>query len=145
MRGTVVPLENMFFPRFGKKGRTFQISLRIHVGNGVCVVRPVEKCRRVEMELPIDIVPGTEPPKFKWRMKVDTIAGVHTQVIEGRLQAGMDIAVAELIALTKRQDKEISTLKARLECASEVVAEQNKRSSPPAAPVVQGQRQHKGK
>ena len=58
------------------------------------------------MNLPIDIA-STNPLKFKWQQKMDSLVGTRVQECEGALLSGVDVAVAELIALVKQQQQEI--------------------------------------
>lgn len=74
--------------------------VRIAVGFGVWVLRPLGRCR--EMVLPIDVVPGTNPPQFRWRQVVDTIAGKRVVNHEGALPPSVERAVETLIGVTKQ-------------------------------------------
>lgn len=71
------------------------------------------------MILPIDVVPNTRPPRFRWRQRVKTLAGDKVVENEGALPAWVEGAVAELVALAKG-------LKKRLESAYEVSADTGK-------------------
>lgn len=53
------------------------------------------------MELPIDVVPGSIPPRFKWKQTVDTVNGKRTVDSEGGLPPSVEQAVLDLIALAK--------------------------------------------
>ncbi len=63
------------------------------------------------MNLPIDHIQGTNPPKFKWKQTVVTLTGSHTSECEGMVQITIEKALLELIGLAKQQEKEIETLK----------------------------------
>lgn len=49
------------------------------------------------MDLPIDIVPGTTPPRFRWTQTVSTPAGAQRVPHEGALPPQIEAAVAHLI------------------------------------------------
>lgn len=53
------------------------------------------------MKLPIDVIPGTNPPKFRWNQTVDSIAGVRTVQHEGTLPPIVENAVVLLIGVAK--------------------------------------------
>lgn len=84
--------------KYSRIARTWNV--RITVGCGVCVVRPGRRCR--EMVLPIDLVPGTNPPQFRWRQVVDTIAGKRVVNHEGVLPPSVERAVETLVGVTKQ-------------------------------------------
>lgn len=54
------------------------------------------------MKLPIDVIPGTRPPRFRWRQTVTSPAG-GTQTVEheGMLPPALEGAIAELVAVAK--------------------------------------------
>ncbi len=60
--------------------------------------------------LPIDVVPNTNPPIFRWRSMVDTMGGVRTQELTGRMMPSLETPILELILLVKRQAEEIKVL-----------------------------------
>ena len=68
------------------------------------------------MNLPIDVIPNTNPPRFRWRQRV-TLPVPHTTVCEGQLPHAVEEAVLTLIILAKQQAREIETLKKRVEFA----------------------------
>ncbi len=67
------------------------------------------------MNLPIDHIPGTNPPKFKWKQTVVTLTGSHTSECEGMVQITIEKALLELIGLAKQQEKEIIGLQKQIE------------------------------
>lgn len=83
------------------------------------------------MNLPIDVVAGTNPPVFRWKQVVNTLAGSGTklQACEGKLPASVEGAVANLIAYAKQLERENKELWERLE-------DTVKAGAPPAPPVV---------
>lgn len=62
-------------------------------------------------QLPIDVIPGTSPPKFRWRQKVSTFDGVRWIECDGPLPASVEDAIVVLIGLVKQQAQEIEGLK----------------------------------
>lgn len=77
--------------------------------------------------LPIDLIPNTSPPQFKWRQTVGTPIGDRTVDHEGTLPPSVEGAVLALIVLAKQQEQEIVGLRRRNEGAYEVIAEQSNR------------------
>lgn len=77
--------------------------------------------------LPIDVVLGTDPPRFQWQQTVNTMYETVTQDCEGRLPPSVECAVADLIYIAKQLSVENAALKKRLEGALEVVSAQGKR------------------
>ena len=75
--------------------------------------------------LPIDIVPGSNPPIFRWQNKVRALDGIMMQVCEGSLPVSVEGAVASLIAIAKQLQHENKELCERL------VAVVNKRDEAP--------------
>lgn len=65
--------------------------------------------------LPIDIVPNTHPPKFRWKQAASTPLGPRIVDCEGELPASVESAVAELITLAKSQAQEIVGLRRTVE------------------------------
>ena len=63
------------------------------------------------MNLPIDVVPDTRPPRFRWRQTVGTPVGPHVADCEGSLPPSVEGAVADLITLAKQQAQEIMGLR----------------------------------
>ena len=50
------------------------------------------------MNLSIDVVPGTDPPRFRWKQMVQTPAGPYPVDYEGVLPSSVEGAVRTLIA-----------------------------------------------
>lgn len=63
------------------------------------------------MNLPIDLVPGSSPPKFRWRQTIDTLAGRTVVEHDGMLPPSVEDAVAALIKITKRLAAECEELR----------------------------------
>lgn len=53
------------------------------------------------MELPIDVVPGTVPPRFKWKQGISTPAGTQVVEHESSLPPTVEGAVLSLIEFAK--------------------------------------------
>lgn len=66
------------------------------------------------MDLPIDLVPNTSPPRFRWKRTVSTLNGTSTVQCEGTVPPQLECALADLIALVKGQAKEIEKLRGGL-------------------------------
>jgi hypothetical protein len=66
------------------------------------------------LRLPIDVIPNTEPPQFKWEQRVQTPVGQSTVKCNGGLPPGVECAVRDLITIAKRQHAEIVELKKQL-------------------------------
>ena len=54
-----------------------------------------------ELQLPIDVVPGSVPPKFNWRKKVDHLGTTSVIECSGSLSPSVEGAVVELIATAR--------------------------------------------
>lgn len=100
------------------------------------------------MNLPIDIVPGTNPPKFKWQQTVDALGGVRKVDCEGALPPSVEESVKALITLAKQQAQEIIGLRRMVEDMASRVAAQSElltaRSEQAKRPSQQGQPKAKG-
>lgn len=67
------------------------------------------------MGLPIDLIPGTSPPRFRWRQTLTTPIGTRVVDHEGRLPLILEGAVLELIGIAKQRAKELKSLSAAQE------------------------------
>lgn len=104
-------------------------------------------------DLPIDVVPGTRPPRFRWRVAVGTAGGHGQRAVEceGSLPAGVERAVLALIGVAKAGEarceelvKENATLKAQNLAMFEQLearAEPTKPAAPPQQQPRKGTRQ----
>lgn len=63
-----------------------------------------------EAKLPIDVVPNTRPPQFRWQQTVGTPIGPKVVDHEGALPPSIEDAVKTLIDITNRQVQEIGRL-----------------------------------
>ena len=57
--------------------------------------------------LPIDVIPGFYPARFKWQQTVDTISGRRTLDCEGNLPVGVEAAVVKLIEITRALEADL--------------------------------------
>lgn len=70
------------------------------------------------MQLPIDVIPNSNPPRFKWSQVVETINGRQVVECEGGLPSSVEKSVADLIAMTKTLKEENRQLQERLDEAN---------------------------
>lgn len=92
------------------------------------------------MDLQIDVVPGSNPPKFRWRQVVEFQGQRRYIQHEGNLPPSVEVAVVSLINLAKQQDGEIKALRKQVEGHCERIAAQSelltkKAESPAPAPA----------
>ncbi len=62
-------------------------------------------------DLPIDIVPQTNPPVFRWRQVVDTFSGCHAVEHMETLPPTIETALTALIVLTKQLLRDNASLR----------------------------------
>ena len=86
--------------------------------------------------LPIELIPGSHPSRFKWSRIVDTPTGRRTIQCEGCLTASVEDAVALLIGIAHKQEKEIATLRSQNDELRKTQANPSTKQTPPAAPIV---------
>ena len=67
------------------------------------------------LKLPIDVVPGSSPPIFRWKHVVHTPWGMSVQDCESSLPPSCEQAVADLIALVKRLQMENTALRLQVD------------------------------
>lgn len=65
----------------------------------------------IRMNLPIDIIENSNPPRFRWRQLVSTPSGYQTVEHEGGLPPSVEAAVTMLITMVKQQARSIDDLK----------------------------------
>ncbi len=77
--------------------------------------------------LPIDVVPGTNPPRFRWRTTVSTMdsAGHRVQDCEGALPSSVEVAVAKLVEVAKEALKDNAMLRGQVTVMTERIAAQS--------------------
>ena len=90
-----------------------------------------------ELILPIEVIPGTDPPIFRWRQLISTPVG--KQVVEHieSLPATVEVAVQRLVAVAKQLmmentalRKQVDGMSKRLDGTYEVIATQQSKLSP---------------
>jgi hypothetical protein len=54
------------------------------------------------MDLPIEIVPNTSPPRFRWKRTVSTLNGTSTVACEGTVPPQLECVLSDLIAAAKK-------------------------------------------
>lgn len=64
------------------------------------------------MNLPIDLIPNTSPPRFRWRQVINTPVGKKTVEHEGLLLPSVEGAVEALVMIAKQLEKEVFALTA---------------------------------
>ena len=68
----------------------------------------------MDVRLPIDVVPGTDPPIFKWWQVVDTVAGRDVIKHESMLPPTVELAVERIISVAKQSLMENVSLKGQV-------------------------------
>ncbi len=76
-------------------------------------------------ELPIDVIPGKGPVRFRWTWATDTVVGPRTTVCEGSLASSAEGPVADLIGMAKRQAAEIKELRQQIQGHCDRIAAQS--------------------
>lgn len=69
------------------------------------------------INLPIDVVPGSSPPRFLWRQIIDSPIGSRILEHEGCLPPNVEEAVKALVYLAKELQRDNEKLKADLKAA----------------------------
>lgn len=77
------------------------------------------------MKLPIDIVPNSNPPLFKWQQTFDPTGVRRVVDCDGTLPVSVETAVKELILLAKQQQQEIIGLRKQIELHADRIAAQS--------------------
>ena len=90
------------------------------------------------MNLPIDVIPGTHPPQFRWTQIVEAF-GRPREIVpqEGLLPPSLEGAVAELIAMTKQLMRENAGLQGQVQGMADRIAAQFELLAKRAEPVEQ--------
>jgi hypothetical protein len=81
------------------------------------------------MELPIDLIPDTNPPRFRWWQTSRNPANGEgvLQKCEGLLPPAIESAVAELIGVAKQLQRDLGTAAARIEAQAELLGKRAQR------------------
>lgn len=77
------------------------------------------------MAIPIDVVPDTNPPKFRWRQVVDSIAGIRVVDHEGTLPPTVEVAVVGLIDMAKELMGDNAILRGQVQGMSDRIGAQS--------------------
>ena len=90
-------------------------------------------------KLPIELIQGSRPPRFRWKRIVDTPDGKRPIECEGCVTASMEDALISLILKAETLDKRLSGSDGALQVLARLTAENEKLKSqtPPSTPVVQ--------
>lgn len=74
------------------------------------------------VELPIERVPNTSPPRFRWRQHVEALGGARMVEHEGTVPPTLESALIQLIVLAKQQARDIDNLQRMAEELTKQVA-----------------------
>lgn len=74
------------------------------------------------VRLPIDIVPGTNPPMFRWKQAVSTPNGTSVVDHEAQLPVTVEVSVQRLIRVTKQLLLENAALRGKCEGMAQRIA-----------------------
>ena len=80
----------------------------------------------MDVRLPIDVVPGTDPPIFKWWQVVDTVVGRDVIKHESMLPPTVEVAVERIISVAKQSLMENVFLKGQVAALQKRIEEQGK-------------------
>lgn len=94
-------------------------------------------------KIPIDVVPGSSPPRFAWRQVIEGLDGERKVIDqEGALHPSVEKPVSDLIALTKSLMRDNAMLQGqadsmgdRIVAQSELLAKHAEKSAQAAAPA----------
>jgi hypothetical protein len=64
-------------------------------------------------QLPFDLIPHSQPPRFRWRHTVSTPAGAQSTDCEGMVLPSMETAIIALIGICKQQMLELADMRQR--------------------------------
>lgn len=77
------------------------------------------------MNLPIDVIPNSNPPRFRWTQLMDTAVGRRLVDLEGTLPPNVEGAVVALIRMARTQAEEIEQLRGQVKGHCERIAAQS--------------------
>lgn len=77
------------------------------------------------MTLPIELIPNSNPPKFRWQQIVDTPAGLRTVSHIGVVPLSIENSLIRLVKLTMQQAQEIIGLRRQVEGMADRIAAQS--------------------
>ncbi len=67
------------------------------------------------MNLPIDVIPNSKPPRFRWKQAVSTPNGTKIIEYEGSVMLTIEQPLLELLALVRQQHLDNVELRKKLE------------------------------
>lgn len=104
------------------------------------------------MKLPIEVIPNTDPPQFRWQRTLDTLDGEREATHEGTVPCHLEAALVELIEVAHklqrvndRLDRENQGIHAQLIKCQERVAELSKPATVNPDEPAQRERPRPGK
>lgn len=77
------------------------------------------------MRLPINIIPNTNPPIFRWKQVVSTISGSQVIHHEGALPVAVEVAIARLIGIAKQLMFDNAALQGQIQGMADRIASQS--------------------
>lgn len=84
------------------------------------------------VKLPIDVIPGSDPPRFAWRRIIDTAGSREVIEMDGMVPVSIEKSLADLVQLTKRLARENASLRGQLRAANDRL--EAERCEPQATP-----------
>lgn len=84
-------------------------------------------------DLPITLVPNTDPPRFRWRQVVSHLGGTATVDHEGTMPPTIEVALALTIGIARQALHECAMLRGECDGLRDRLAEAD---DPPEAPTV---------
>ena len=78
-----------------------------------------------DIKLPIDVVPGTNPPVFHWTQLVDTFNGKQVMEYREALPPNVEVAVQRLVSVAKQLLMENAALRGQVQGHCDRIAAQS--------------------
>lgn len=72
-------------------------------------------------DLPIDVIPGSSPPRFRWRHKVATPIGEKAIECTGLMLPSIEASLCTLVAIAKERAARIAVLTASVKSQAEQI------------------------
>lgn len=89
------------------------------------------------MELPIDVEPGTGPPRFTWDRIVEDLSNQRRRIrCTGTLPPAVEGPVADLVAMTKRLLRENAMLQGQVDGMRARGEDEGDGTKPPASATL---------
>ena len=70
-------------------------------------------------DLPIDVVPGTDPPVFKWTQLVDSMSGKQVVEYVQTLPSNVEVAVQRMVTIVKQLLMENAGLRGQVDALND--------------------------